>query len=853
MTVFSRRLAELMRKELNGTKVLSVGEKQELCNLLERQSADVQTSRKTNTTNDVKINYLYERKYAQEVVVAKSGGEFTDIQAAIDSCTGASADKRFLVKVCPGTYIGKVKMRDWVDIRGAGRHSTRIQFTGDNNGTLVLADWVQVEDLLIETTKIASEWAIVGVNTSNWHIRNVDILSHDTTFISQGIKVSGATWSTGFIENCVFNFYCKSGYGIYLTGSAQWIDTTIRGVFCDTFGVDTSGYGGLYTNNVVDIQLRDCYFRTSADGYDVYADGNSTVAIYNSTMLYGVPSLKTSAGSTIYSHGNTVTSQSGTGAFTGTYFDPTTGHVTMSGSLAHEVINATGSTDSALWFQDDGTNKGSVWWDQSESSMVVQNLVAGESVVLNMNAGDIVFYDDATDTITLTAGAALLTSYIPLTVTQANATITIDALTSTDANLWFNDAGTPKGGLFWDQSEGSLVLHNDVSGEPIVATVNNGTFSVYDSNTSTTLLDVGATGNVVAKGTVATNLTGVLSIAAGKTLTCNNTISIDATDNCGLSFTIFNFWIVDDTGYYSLNFDDGGAILCAADGANVTFSGTGTTLALTTSLTNNGAAGTLTWGGAYTLTIPKTGTVAVGTGTATRIAEWVTDANTLQASTLIKSGAGVLTLSAGGAYTLTVPATGTAALLATANEFTTNQKVNANSTTALLVEQDGVKDNVGVFDTTNGRFGVNTTPSFPFHLYHATAGNPATTGSTDTAVAHRVHVSSIGVDIGVASSGNAWIQPRIYNDFTSNYGLNLLPNGGNLGVGDPSPGEKLDVTGNINCTGVYKVDDVQVVSNRVIDARIDDAINTSAWDSTTAGVLDALRDAAITHGWIAAA
>jgi len=50
-----------------------------------------------------------------------------------------------------------------------------------------------------------------------------------------------------------------------------------------------------------------------------------------------------------------------------------------------------------------------------------------------------------------------------------------------------------------------------------------------------------------------------------------------------------------------------------------------------------------------------------GSGTAGRLAQW-SDADTLAAATLIKSGAGVLTLSAAGAYTLTIPATGTAAL-----------------------------------------------------------------------------------------------------------------------------------------------------------------------------------------------
>jgi hypothetical protein len=108
-----------------------------------------------------------------------------------------------------------------------------------------------------------------------------------------------------------------------------------------------------------------------------------------------------------------------------------------------------------------------------------------------------------------------------------------------------------------------------------------------------------------------------------------------------------------------------------------------------------------------TLTLANSGTAVVGTGTATRLAVW-SDANTIAASTLIKSGAGVLTLDAGGAYTLTVPATGTAALLATANMFTAAQTINVNSTTALLVEQDGVHDSVLVVDTTSGRVGVNT-------------------------------------------------------------------------------------------------------------------------------------------------
>jgi hypothetical protein len=76
---------------------------------------------------------------------------------------------------------------------------------------------------------------------------------------------------------------------------------------------------------------------------------------------------------------------------------------------------------------------------------------------------------------------------------------------------------------------------------------------------------------------------------------------------------------------------------------------------------------------------------------------------------------------------------------------------------------------------------------------------------------------------------------------------------GKVGIHDIAPAEVLDVTGNINATGAYKVVDTQVVGPRVIDARCDDSINAAAWDATTAGVLTSLRDAMVAHGLIAAA
>ena len=58
--------------------------------------------------------------YANRVVVAESGGDFTSIQAALDSITDNSFNKRYLVWVAPGIYFEQVTMKPYVDIEGAG-------------------------------------------------------------------------------------------------------------------------------------------------------------------------------------------------------------------------------------------------------------------------------------------------------------------------------------------------------------------------------------------------------------------------------------------------------------------------------------------------------------------------------------------------------------------------------------------------------------------------------------------------------------------------------------------------------------------------------------------------------------
>ena len=90
-------------------------------------------------------------------------------------------------------------------------------------------------------------------------------------------------------------------------------------------------------------------------------------------------------------------------------------------------------------------------------------------------------------------------------------------------------------------------------------------------------------------------------------------------------------------------------------------------------LTNNGA-GVLSWAAVGAGDLYEGGTG----GIVGQVAEWVTDDKHLQAANII-APANLLTLVAGAPYSLTIPATGTTALLGTANVFTTQQMVDGTS------------------------------------------------------------------------------------------------------------------------------------------------------------------------------
>jgi len=150
------------------------------------------------------------------ILVAKNGGHFDSIQAAVDSIAGASSDNRYLIWIGPGTYEEQVILKDFVYLEGAGEGLTLITSTISNtethppvDATLHLSGFSDVRNLTVLNEGVGSQ--------------NVAILRLDGTGPTNLVNVSAMVNGLG-----------EKSYGIFLGGDST--DTTLENVSAYAMG-----------------------------------------------------------------------------------------------------------------------------------------------------------------------------------------------------------------------------------------------------------------------------------------------------------------------------------------------------------------------------------------------------------------------------------------------------------------------------------------------------------------------------------------------------------------------------------------------------------------------------------------
>lgn len=172
----------------------------------------------------------FQNKYANVIIVAKSGGDFTNPRDALNSITDASVTNNYLIKVMPGTYdIGAnyFMLRPYIDVLGEGVDISKI-ITHSNTGFLTALN-SSFRNLTLETKGFPDPttfaYGLSAPPQGNATIRDLKVVvsGHDNS----NIAVFAQTGSQNIVvENVTAIASSDTGtnYGIQSEGT----DITIR-------------------------------------------------------------------------------------------------------------------------------------------------------------------------------------------------------------------------------------------------------------------------------------------------------------------------------------------------------------------------------------------------------------------------------------------------------------------------------------------------------------------------------------------------------------------------------------------------------------------------------------------------
>lgn len=185
------------------------------------------------------------QKPANVVTVAQSGGDFTSIQAAINSIN-PTAGNPYVVKVMPGTYNESVTMKSYIHLQGAGKEVVTIAVPNDWMYTFGIS-CAGLTNVRISGLKIIgygyccrSSLTLINLANSTNITINDNYVDGGGEHGSTGIYVTGTSSNIIVSNNSVTNMNGSGSFGMIVNASSP---THIFNNFI------TDGNSGIYLTN----------------------------------------------------------------------------------------------------------------------------------------------------------------------------------------------------------------------------------------------------------------------------------------------------------------------------------------------------------------------------------------------------------------------------------------------------------------------------------------------------------------------------------------------------------------------------------------------------------------------------
>ncbi|MEM7114985.1 MAG: hypothetical protein AAF614_21285 [Chloroflexota bacterium] len=460
------------------------------------------------------------------VVVAKSGGDFTTLSAALASITTASASNPYLIRIAPGVYQEKVNVKDFVDIEGSGQGITILRGLGGViapsmsgfSATLRANGPVnaEVRKLTVESDGTGKAYASAiwtSGTTEALRLRHVTITTSGggTNFSIYNGNGSALTLNNLTIAASGGN----NSYGIYNTDASptmSYISVTAADA-SDNFGIVNTTSSAPTMNHIT---------VTASGGTNSYGIGNlvsSSPTMQNvaatasgaTDLNYGIYNNDTSSPTMGHVTATASGGDDSYGVFNNNGSAPMMNNVTATASVGTNSIGVRNSSSSPMMYKVTATAAGvsvSNGVSNINSAPIMQNVIAIASAALNDNRGVNNQSASSPTMFNVTATAFDGTNSYGI-YNGGSSAPTMDNIVATASNGSFNygifnDASSPTiNNVIATASGGSASygVFNNSSSAPAIrdATLTGATDSIQNLNSSTaqianTMLDGSLTG-----------------------------------------------------------------------------------------------------------------------------------------------------------------------------------------------------------------------------------------------------------------------------------------------------------------------------------------------------------------------